>query len=139
MRRRNASHGSMELSQCIEIIEKVIAKYLPLYHYTRLQLLYDFLLFFKDNCYLQYIGSKSIIIARQIVGIGTGYSHSSGLANLVLLSLELLNQLDYYQLIQNGKLINIVLFKRYIDDIKIIIDINVDEFRNEVDINIFII
>ena len=69
-------------------------------------------------------------------GIGTGYAHSGNLANIVLLGFEIKNMNIFSSELNNfrnitGTPILLQFWKRYIDDGRIIMDIDVDTIDHQ--------
>eukprot|EP01083_Nonionella_stella_P021152 58648_1 len=121
-------YDSMDLMQCMNIIINTIKREIPRYNPYRLDHLEDIIILFQQNTVVKWrLMNGEIVIFKMISGVGTGYSHSGGLANLTLLCYELTN----YHTMQSAILIQIHLFRRYIDDLRIICDADMQQFRND--------
>ena len=76
----------MEYNQCIDIIYHLNDHILN-YNYIRLDFLIETLKYFENHTYIQCKNS----LFKMVNGVGTVFSHSGNLANLVLLGFELKN------------------------------------------------
>ena len=117
-------YDSLEYNQCIEIIF-YLNNHILNFNYIRLDFLIETLKYFQDHTYVCYKSN----LYHMVNGIGTGFSHSGNLANLVLLGFELKNINIFFSEINNfnefsGNLVLLQFWKRYIDDGRIIMDIN---------------
>eukprot|EP01083_Nonionella_stella_P292342 994306_1 len=127
-----ALYDSMDLDQCITIITKTIELDLPSYNHWRVKHITDIITFFKNNTVTKWtLISGRTVIFKMISGIGTGYSHSSGLANLTLFCFEIQNDHAMRIAIDYGTKILFQMFKRYIDDIRTIVDLDLKQFVNK--------
>ena len=119
-----ALYDVLDLDQSTKIILWLNDKYL---HWDRIRIRFmvDIIRYFRDNSWVSYDDQNF----KVITGIGTGYSHSKDISDLTLFGFELLNHHRIYskfQPISNLSFVTIRLFKRYVDDIKIVIDIDID-------------
>ncbi len=98
------------------------------YNQVRFNLIIEYLLYIQNNSFIKY---KEIIV-QQILGTGTGYKHSKPLADLVLLIWEHKNNEIFKSFTFYNHLYFIRIRKRYVDDIKLCIDIIKDKFNNDI-------
>ncbi len=96
------------------------------YNLTRFNLIIEYLLYIQNNSFIKH----NEIIVQQILGTGTGYKHSKPLADFVLLIWEHKNNEIFKSFTHYNELYYIRIRKRYVDDIKLCIDIIKDKFNN---------
>lgn len=128
-----ALYDSLNLEQSKEVLEYLNEEFLN-WNPWIFEFLIEIIHYFKNNTFIKY----KQIIKKMIDGIGTGFSHSGSLANIVLLGYEIKNKQIFFKSINIFKDCIILLWKRYIDDGIMIIDVNKDIFDSNCDFGKFL-
>ena len=121
-----ALYDSVLISQCIDAIN-FIKQYLNISGNKKLEFIINFIIFTKNNTFIKYKNQ----IVQIIDGLITGYSHSGSLANVTLMVIEYKNMdifISEYKKLNQSEFTEILIRKRYIDDIYILLAFFTDKF-----------
>eukprot|EP01083_Nonionella_stella_P155896 504256_1 len=123
-----ALYDNMNLNDCIDAIEYLIEKYCENVFYTpRWVCCRNIIMYFIENTYVKY----KKMISKMFMGTGTGYKHSGALANIYLMAYEIKNNDSFKRTIKEPDVMQIRANGRYIDDIKNVVDVDLDEFNSD--------